>query len=171
MNSPPPTGSRSFFGLDAHFSMRALLIGVVPMLALLTVMCGSFADALQMIIISTICTLGIGGFFWAGVAMSFGAVLQVLVPSLRVKPGVGAAPGAAPSRLEPPGAGAEKSVSHLLVKYASGKLSQGASEEGVRRDLLWSGWSEVQATAALEEARALLTAAPVANSGRAGDAG
>jgi len=103
--------------------------------------------------------------------MLFGALLQVLVPSLRVKPGVGAAPGAAPSRLEPLGAGGEKVVANLLVTYASAKLRQGASEEGVRRDLLWSGWSEVQATAALEEARALLTAAPVANSGRAGDGG
>jgi len=170
MNSPS-TGSRSFLGIDSRFAMRSLLIGVMPMIAVLALLCGSFGDALQIIIISTVCTLGIGGFFWAGVAMLFGALLQVLVPSLRVKPGVGAAPGAAPSRLEPPGAGGEKVVANLLVNYASAKLRQGASEEGVRRDLLWSGWSEVQATAALEEARALLTAAPVANSGRAGDAG
>jgi hypothetical protein len=62
-------------------------------------------------------------------------------------------------------------VSDLLVTYASGKLSQGASEEGVRRDLLGSGWSEHQAAAALEEASALLNAAPVMGSGRAGDGG
>ena len=151
MNSPS-TGSRSFLGIDARFAMRALLIGVVPMLALLTVMCGSFGDALQMIIISTVCTLGIGGFFWAGVAMLFGALLQVLVPSLRVKPGVGAAPGAAPSRLEPSGAGGEKVVANLLVNYASAKLRQGASEAAVRRDLLRSGWNEGQADSALKQA-------------------
>jgi hypothetical protein len=73
--------------------------------------------------------------------------------------------------LEPPGAGGEKVVANLLVNYASAKLRQGASENGVRRDLLWSGWSEVQTTAALEEARALLSAAPVTSSGRLGDAG
>jgi hypothetical protein len=151
MNSPS-TGSRSFLGIDARFAMRALLIGVVPMLALLTVMCGSFGDALQIIIISTVCTLGIGGFFWAGVAMLFGALLQVLVPSLRVNPGVGAAPGAAPSSLEPPGAGGEKVVANLLVNYASAKRRQGASETAVRRDLLRSGWNEGQADAALKQA-------------------
>jgi len=151
MNSPS-TGSRTFLGIDSRFAMRSLQIGVLPMMAVLALLCGSPVVALGLIVASTVCTLGIGGFFWAGVAMLFGALLQVLVPSLRVKPGVGAAPGAAPSRLEPPGAGAEKSVSHLLVNYASAKLRQGASEAAVRRDLLRSGWNEGQADAALKQA-------------------
>jgi hypothetical protein len=55
MNSPP-TGSRSLLRIDALFSLRSFLIGVVPLLAVLAVMGGSLAAALQMLLVSTICT-------------------------------------------------------------------------------------------------------------------
>ena len=157
MNSPS-TGSRSFLGIDSRFAMRSLLIGVMPMIAVLALLCGSFGDALQIIIISTVCTLGIGGFFWVGVAMLFGVVLQLLVPRLRAKPVPAFAAAAGP----------EQAMFNLLVQYASAKLGQGASEDGVRRDLRRSGWSEPQAEAALAEARSLL-AANVAGAGPGGN--
>jgi hypothetical protein len=159
------------FRNDAYYAMRSLLIGVLPMVAVLALLCGSFPMALALIYGSTVCTLGIGGFFWLGVAKLFGVLLQQLVPALRSKTLSGAAAADRRPGLDPPGPGGEKVVANLLVTYASEKLRQGASEDGVRRDLLWSGWSEVQTTAALEEARALLSAPPVTSSGRLGDAG
>jgi hypothetical protein len=57
---------------------------------------------------------------------------------------------------------------NLLVNYASAKLGQGASEDGVRRDLRRNGWSEPQAEAALAQAR-LLLAANVAGAGPGGN--
>lgn len=181
MKNSPPTGSRSLLGIDGRFARRSLVIGVLPLLALLVLFGGD--AALQLIIVSTICTFGIGGFFWVGVAMLFGAVLQLLVPALRARPPAEAAPAARHPGLDPLLPGGKTSVSQLLVNnagakfhrllvnYACAKLRQGASEEGLRRDLLWTGWTEIEVTAVLEEARALVTAPPVASSGRAGDAG
>lgn len=60
------------------------MIGVLPLLALLVLFGGD--AALQLIFLSTICTFGIGGFFWVGLAMLFGAVLQLLVPALQARP-------------------------------------------------------------------------------------
>jgi len=157
MNSPP-TGSRSLLRIDALFSLRSFLIGVVPLLAVLAVMGGSLAAALQMLLVSTICTLGIGGFFWVGAAMLFGAVLPLLVPRLRAKPVPAFAAAAGP----------EQAMFNLLVNYASAKLGQGASGDGVRRDLRRNGWSEPQAEAAVAQARSLL-AATVAGAGPGGN--
>lgn len=180
MNYPPPR-SRSPLGIDGRFARRSLVIGVLPLLALLVLFGGD--AALLLIIVSTICTFGIGGFFWVGLAMLLGAVLQLLVPALRARPPAGVGAAAVHPGLDPPLSGGKTSVSqllvnnagakfhHLLVNYACGKLRQGASEEGLRRDLLWTGWTEIEVTAVLEEARALVTAAPVAGSGGASDGG
>jgi hypothetical protein len=151
------------------FSERSLVIGLLPTLALVALMSGSLDNAVNMIVISTVCTGGIGGLFWVGLSMLVGTVLQLLVPALQRRT---ASADAAATRLpgtDPPGLGREDVVADLLVSYASAKLGQGASEEGIRRDLLWSGWSEPQATAALEQARAHLSAAPGAGSARVGD--
>jgi hypothetical protein len=153
------------------FTERSLVIGLLPTLALLALGCGSLDKAVNIIVLSIFCTAGIGGLFWVGVTMLVGTVVQLLVPALRLRTASDDAAGARPPGLGSPVSGGEKAVSDLLVTYASGKLSQGASEEGVRRDLLGSGWSEHQAAAALEEASALLNAAPVMGSGRAGDGG
>ena len=170
MPPSPSQGSRSWFALDSRFAQRSFLLGLVPMVVLLALMSGSFLNALQMILFSTICSAGIGGLFWAGVAMLIGTVMQLLLPRLRARPAEGSASGA--SRPNVPGPGGEQAIEDLLAEYASARLRQGASKEGVRRDLRWSGWSEAQATAALDRAGSLITAtAAETGDGRSGDGG
>jgi hypothetical protein len=95
---------------------------------------------------SIICTLGIGGFFWIGVAMLLGAALQVLLPSLRARPGQ---PQAAKAADNPPAP---------LIAYASGRLGIGIREGRVRRDLHRAGWGDALIESVLARAHAQLAA-------------
>lgn|GEM_PF-1776817 len=142
MNSPSPTGSRSWFVPDSRFALRAFLIGVAPMVGLLALMSGSLDSAVSMILLSVLCTAGIGGLFWVGVAILVGTVLQLLLPPLRP----------APREVVFRATAREPDEAMLLRHYAGEKLGQGMSEAAVRRDLLRSGWNEGQADAALKQA-------------------
>lgn len=145
MNSDPtrsPLHSRPI----ALFSLRSLLLGLVPMLALLWLLVGSLTNAMTIIAASIVCTLGIGAAFWVGIAMLLGAALQVLLPSLR-------------GRTRPPAeTDAAVAVGKLtpLVDYACFQLRIGSSEERVRLNLDRAGWGEQQIATVLAEARGLL---------------
>ena len=145
-----------------------MLLGALPMLLLLIVLVGSIDHGLEMLALSVLCTFGIGGVFWLALAMLIGAILQLLLPSLRARPGT------KPGRQFPGGTAVpairDERVQTLLLEYTFERLQRGSSEAGVRRDLLRSGWSEAQADTALEQARAGLTAHDDPGAGRAPDA-
>ncbi|MFM7314381.1 MAG: hypothetical protein ACKO0M_14670 [Cyanobium sp.] len=131
----------------AWFSLRSLLIGLLPMVVVLTLMCGSLDAAVTMVFWSVVCPLGIGAVFWAALAMLIGAGLQVLVPSLQARrPATAdgrriAAATSHPDPLKP------------LIDYAVLGLERGLSAERLSGDLLRAGWTETEVQSALEAAR------------------
>jgi hypothetical protein len=68
--------SRSF-PLSPH--LRDVLLGLLQLLVLLTLMLGSFNRALELLAVSTVCTLGIGAAFWLAMAYVLGAASPYVV--------------------------------------------------------------------------------------------
>lgn len=140
------------------FYLRALLLGFLPMVGLLTLMCGSLDAAMTILFWSVVCTLGIGALFWAGLAMLIGAALQVLVPPLRSR-----SPSRAAKRRE--GLSSVATDPHplrSLINYAVLGLERGLSAERLSRDLLRAGWGETEVESAMGQARQWIAAAAAA---------
>jgi hypothetical protein len=133
MASPRAPSSR------IHIALRDAAIGLPVLVLGLMLLMRSPADALVLLAVSVVCTLGIGGLLWLALAVLIGWSLRLLWTALRGgrrPPGQAAGPG---------GGGAPAVVS----RYVEGRLSQGVDPERLRRDLLHQGWSSSQVAAAL----------------------
>lgn len=124
---------------------RALLniaVGVPLVLLGLTLLTGSLEAVLQLLLFSVVCTLGIGGLFWLGLAFGVGFLTLHLVKLL---PGVGKGPmsGAAVQR---------QRDSDAVAGYVSRRLQQGGDLALIRRDLKQAGWDASQIDTAVAAA-------------------
>ena len=114
----PPTRPLHWF--------QAALVGLPLVLLGLVVLSGSLQDALNLILFSTLCTLGIGGLFWLGLAALIGTALLAVVAALRQQPITFAGRAAAQQQ--------------LLAGYVQTRRRSGADEQRIRSDLQRAGW-------------------------------
>ena len=132
------------------------------MLLMLVFLTGNLTIAVLIFGASVICTLGIGGVLWVGLAILIGAILQLLFPFLRSKADLDPV-GALlwlPSASSPgPTKPTQSWVPEAMVTYAIHKLQLGVGEDVVRRNLLRNGWSEAQIADVLAVAYARMDAA------------
>jgi hypothetical protein len=124
---------------------RALLnlaVGVPLVILGLTLLTGSLEAVLQLLLFSVVCTLGIGGLFWMGLAFGVGFLTLHLV---RLLPGVGkgAVTGTAEQRQRDRDA---------VALYVSRRLQQGGDLALIQRDLKRAGWDASQIDAAVAAA-------------------
>lgn len=132
------------------------------MLVMLAILTGDPVTAVVILVASSVCTLGVGGLLWVGLAILIGSILQLLFPFLRPTADQGpstqhrAAQFASAS--DTPGS-SETFVPEPLVHYAMHKLQLGLGDDVVRRNLMRNGWSEAQVTAVLPVAHARMAAA------------
>jgi hypothetical protein len=159
-------GFFAFVRFDGGFFLRCFLLGLPPLLLIGYGLLGSLQSLARLLVVSVVCTLGIGAFFWFGLAMLMGFVLQVLVPPLRGAPPV--VSGAGSRSVETLLKGTSRSAGPVLgpaQRPAASAWSQdplgsfirarrmaGEGEQALRRDLRRAGWSEEQVAAALEQA-------------------
>lgn len=151
----PVAGLFSFVRFDARFTLRSFLLGLPLLLLILLGLTGSLDTLATMLVLSMICTLGIGGFFWFGAALLLGVLLQLLLPFLRGQPpvGRGGEPLSTSDLLRPQAA-------DPLVRYIQRREAEGAEEASVRSDLRRAGWAAHQVAAALERAHQSVPSAP-----------
>ena len=132
------------------------------MLVMLAILTGDPGTAVVILVVSVVCTLGIGGVLWVGLAILIGAILQVLFPFLSPTPDQGPSAHHRDAQLasasDTPGS-SETLVPEPLVHYAIHKLRLGLGEDVVRRNLKRNGWSEAQIAAVLPVAYARMAAA------------
>lgn len=122
-----------------------MLLGLLQLLVLLTLMLGSFNSALQLLAVSTVCTLGIGAAFWLAMAYVLGAASLYVVVQL-IRP-LG---WSQPKTLRPSfGAGA---TSTALRTFVERRRRGGGDDDHIRADLLRAGWSSSEVEAALQVA-------------------
>ncbi len=132
--------------------MRSALIGALPLLLLLTLLSGSLGNAVGILLLSVVCTLGIGGLFWIGAAILIGATLQLLLPSLQA---AGSTARGSGRRTGSPAATLTQEVPvfvRQLHHYVNVQRRQGVSAERLRSDLLAHGWTAEEVNDALKRA-------------------
>lgn len=153
-------GPFSFLRLDARFALRCFLLGLPLLLLILFALSGSVETMAGILLISVVCTAGIGGFVWFAAALLLGVLLQLLLPFLRGRPPLrrDSGDGLTSSDLLLPRGAADS-----LVRYILRREAEGARESSVRSDLRRAGWGDDQVEAAVERARQLapLEAPPV----------
>jgi len=131
----PPTPR---FGLFAAV-MRDAALGLPVLVLVLVLVMKSPADALMLLVVSMVCTLGIGGLLWLALSVLIGWSLRLLWQAFR---GARRPPG-------PSAGSAGGGVPLVVSRYVEGRLGQGADPDRLRRDLLRQGWSPSQVAAAL----------------------
>ncbi|MCT0225305.1 hypothetical protein [Synechococcus sp. CS-1328] len=117
-----------------------LLLGMPVLLIGLVVMTGSLGNAAGLLFVSVVCTAGIGGVFWLGLALLIGWMLNLILPSPLRRP------------LTLPTTGSDPVVTRLTT-YVGRARQQGMAPERIRQDLARGGWSPVQIEAALADSR------------------
>jgi len=122
--------------------LRDVLLGLLLLVVLLTLMLGSFNRALELLALSTVCTLGIGAAFWLAMAYVLGAAsLYVLVQLIKPL-------GWAQSPALRPSFGSGSSTTGLST-YVERRRRSGGDDAHIRADLLRAGWSPSEVEAAL----------------------
>lgn len=152
----PVAGFFSFIRFDARFAARCFLLGMPLLLLILFGLTGSLESMATMLLISVVCTAGIGGFLWYGVALLLGLLVQLLLPFLRGQPPVsrGGVALSATDLLRP------QEATDSLVRYIQRREAEGAGLASLRTDLRRAGWGDDQVAAALERARRSVPSTP-----------
>ena len=116
------------------------LIGLPVLGLLLVVAMPSPRDALMLLMMSVICTLGIGGLLWLAMAVLIGRTLRLLWRLFRAaRFGATRRPSSAGST--------DAATAAVLSRYVEASLGQGADPQRLRRDLLGQGWTASQLAA------------------------
>ncbi|MEB3256435.1 MAG: hypothetical protein VKJ05_08625 [Synechococcaceae cyanobacterium] len=125
--------------------LEATLLGI-PLVALaLVLLTGDYRIVAMLVGISVVCTAGIGGVFWLGLALLVGlAVLYVLDQILRLR---GSRHGLGLFDRKPQGE-QRQARQAVVQRYVARRLATGADPARVRQDLLAAGWEENQLQAA-----------------------
>lgn len=153
----------SFVHWHSGFALRTFLLGLPLLLLLLLGLNGGSIDQVAtMLLISVVCTAGIGAVFWFGIALLLGILLQLLVPPLRGKPYPphGGGDGLTTTDLLRPSGPLDSLTGYILRREA-----EGAGEATVRTDLRRAGWDADQVSAALQRARQHASSSPPASGG------
>jgi hypothetical protein len=129
--------------LNLTVGVLSLAVGVPLVVLGLSLLTGSLEAAAQLLFFSVICTLGIGGLFWLGLAFGVGFLTLHLVGLLLPGVGKGAATGSADRR---------QRESETVALYVSRRLQQGGDLTLIRRDLRQAGWDTSQIDAAVAAA-------------------
>jgi hypothetical protein len=135
---PRPTGASAVLAQ----ALPNIAVGVPLVLLWLTLLTGSLEAASQLLLFSVVCTLGIGGLFWLGLAFGVGFLTLHLV-RLLAGDGKGAAAGSAERR---------QRESDAVAQYVLRRLQQGGDLALIRRDLKQAGWNASQIDAAVAAA-------------------
>lgn len=125
--------------------LEATLLGI-PLVALaLLLLTGDYRMAVGLVVFSVICTAGIGGAFWLGLALLVGlAVLYAVDQILRLR---GSRHGLGLFDRKP--REEQRQARQAVVqRYVARRLATGADPARVRQDLLAAGWEENQLQAA-----------------------
>lgn len=125
--------------------LRDVLVGVLLLLMQLALMLGSLQSALELLAVSTVCTLGIGGVFWLAMAYVLGAVSCYVLFHLIRPLGWPQIQALRPSF----GSGSSNSG---LRGYVERRRRAGGDDDHIRADLLRGGWSPSEVEAALAAA-------------------
>lgn len=115
--------------------LRSLTLGALVVTGGLVLTLGP-ATAAQLVLVSIVCTLGIGGFFWVALAFGAGWLLLTLWEALRghhapVHPDV-----------DP--------QAEALTQYVRRAIQAGANPDQLLRRLQRQGWTEADITQALD---------------------
>lgn len=138
--------------------MRAALVGAPLVLLALTLLCGSFSTAVQVLFWSVVCTVGIGSLFWLGLAFLVGSVLELIVQELRrgartaTASTATASAGAAKEGTDATAVPSPQLSSRPLGDYVQRRLQAGSDRDHLRSDLQRAGWSDADIAAALNAA-------------------
>lgn len=127
---PPPLRKLHWF--------QAALVGMPVVLVGLVLLTGSLEAAANLILLSTLCTLGIGGLFWIGIAALVGAGLLAVVAALRHQPITLGGRAAAEQQ--------------LITAYVQSRRQAGGDEQRIRSDLQRAGWRPAEIETALAPA-------------------
>jgi len=117
-------------------------VGVPLLLFVLTVMTGSAAAAGNLLLVSLVCTLGVGGVFWGVMAWILGAITVLALDQL-IRPLGGPRLSASWKGL---GSGPSLPV---IASYVERRRQAGGDDDHIRADLLRGGWSPADVEAAL----------------------
>jgi hypothetical protein len=137
----PASTYRSRTLLNLARVLLSLAVGVPLVVLWLTLLTGSLEAVLQLLLFSVVCTLGIGGLFWLGLAFGVGFLTLHLV---RLLPGSGK--GAVT------GATQRQRDRDAVALYVSRRLQQGGDLALIQRDLKQAGWDASQIDAAVAAA-------------------
>ncbi|MFM7549515.1 MAG: hypothetical protein ACKO8I_11740 [Cyanobacteriota bacterium] len=136
--------------------MPALLVGIPTVFLGLSLLTGSISDAALLITVSVICTVGIGGLFWLGLAMVLGIALLYVAESLaRIfwrHEGFGLFPGGGDRSGVSLPAPLRQRRHQVLERYVTRRLEGRSDPVHIRRDLLQAGWSAEQVDGVLQSA-------------------
>jgi hypothetical protein len=113
--------------------LQAGLVGLPLVLLGLVLLTGSAEAALNLIVLSTVCTLGIGGLFWFGIAAVLGYAVLAVWRAVQHKP----APG-----------NGKAEAQQLISTYVQSRLQEGGDAERIRADLQRTGWRPAEINAA-----------------------
>lgn len=128
--SPPPPRPFHWF--------QAALLGMPLVLLGLVVLTGSAQDAFNLLLFSTVCTLGIGGLFWFGLAVLVGTGLRAVAAALRHEPiSLG---------------GRVAAQQQLLQCYVQTRRQAGGDGQRIRSELQRAGWRAAEIDAAFAAA-------------------
>lgn len=125
--------------------LRDLLVGLLLLVPLLAVMTGSLNEALQLLLVSIVCTLGVGGLFWGLIAWGLGMVTLLVLDGVIRSLG-----GSRPPALRP--AVGSGSAQPVITTYVRRRRQAGGGDDHIRADLLRGGWPPAEVEAALAQA-------------------
>jgi hypothetical protein len=134
--------------MNGPFVLRATLTGLPVLFLLLVTSTGSVSNASSLLLLSVVCTAGIGGLFWLGMAFLLGAAVFLLVAGVARMAGW---PVPAWLKAGPRTTGGGATV-EALGHYADAQLRLGRSSDAIGRDLRRQGWREDEVARALTAA-------------------